>query len=238
MRIAVVDDESPARRELCHQIRSADPAAVIDEASNGAAALEMVCRNRYDLVFLDINLGDIIGTSIAVAVKKISEEARIVFATAYPEYAVKAFELGVSDYILKPFDPARVREIVLRCQAGSAPMAQKQVPGRFAAAHEGRIVLIDAGKIIYIESAARGVVVHTAEGDYSDKKTLGECEARLEGGAFFRIYKSYIVNLEYVAEIVPWYNKTTAVKMRGCGVCVLPVGRNRKNELYQRLNAL
>ncbi|MDY3868129.1 MAG: LytTR family DNA-binding domain-containing protein [Pyramidobacter sp.] len=237
MRIAVIDDESPARRELCHQIRSFIPEASIDEASSGGAALEMVCKTPYDLVFLDINLGDISGTSIAVAVKKINADAQIVFATAYPEYAVKAFELGVTDYILKPFDPERIRDVLERCQAGMAAFAQKTPVERFAAAHDGRIVLISTDTIISIESEARGVVVHTTDGDYTDRKSLRECEARLACEKFFRISKSHIVNLEHVVEIVPWYNKTVAVKMRALSQA-LPVGRNKKNELYQRLNAL
>lgn len=238
MYIAVIDDEHPARRELCHQIRSVEPSAVIDEADSGGAALELVCKKTYDLVFLDINLGDVNGTSIAAAIQKISKDTQIIFATAYPEYAVKAFELGVADYILKPFDPARVQEILLRCKTQAPQRSQAQAADRLAVSHNDRMVILNTAQIVYIEAAARGVIVHTTSGDYTDRKTLGECEMRLPQGKFFRIYKSYIVNLDYVVEILPWYNKTLAVKMQGFDNCLLPVGRDKKKVLYQMFNAI
>ncbi len=238
MNIAVIDDEHPARRELCHQIRSVDPSAVIDEADSGAAALELVCKKAFDLVFLDINLGDVNGTSIAAAIQKINKDAQIIFATAYPEYAVKAFELGVADYILKPFDPARVQEILIRCRSSAPTRSQAQAADRLAVSHNDRMVIVNTAQIVYIEAAARGVIIHTTSGDYTDRKTLGECELRLPQGKFFRIYKSYIVNLDYVVEILPWYNKTLAVKMQGFDNCLLPVGRDKKKVLYQMFNAI
>lgn len=91
MRIAVVDDERPARSELMHQLLELVPEAVVSEADSGAAALEMLSKDRFDLVFIDIDLGDIEGTVLVCTIKKLMPKARIIFATAYSQYAVLAF---------------------------------------------------------------------------------------------------------------------------------------------------
>ena len=98
MRIAVVDDERPARSELRHQLSELLPDAQIDEGESGAQALEMAGEVCYDLFFLDINLGDINGTVLVNALKNMQPNMKVVFVTAYSEYAVKAFELEVEDY--------------------------------------------------------------------------------------------------------------------------------------------
>ena len=104
MKIAVIDDERPARSELCHQLTALLPEAAIEEGDSGARALEMAGETAYDLFFLDINLGDINGTVLVNALRNMHPGMKVIFVTAYSEYAVKAFELGVEDYIMKPFD--------------------------------------------------------------------------------------------------------------------------------------
>jgi len=125
MKIAVIDDERPARKELIHQILSILPDSLIKEAGSGAAALELLEDQSFDLLFLDINLNDMEGTTLASAVKRMLPEAQIVFATAYSQYAVKAFELGVSNYILKPFDPERVRLVLEKCSRDLARLQKE-----------------------------------------------------------------------------------------------------------------
>ena len=105
MKIAVIDDERPARKELIHQILAAMPDSQIEEADSGSSAIDLISQKEFDLLFIDINLNDMEGTALASAAKKLLPHAQIVFATAYSQYAVKAFELEVNNYILKPFDP-------------------------------------------------------------------------------------------------------------------------------------
>ena len=102
MRIAIVDDERPARSELRHQIQELLKEAEIVEGDSGAAALQIAGDGKYELFFLDINLGDISGTVLVNAIHNMQPQAKIIFVTAYSEYAVEAFELGVEDYLLKP----------------------------------------------------------------------------------------------------------------------------------------
>lgn len=113
MKIAVVDDERPARSELSFLITDILPEAEILEAASGAAALELFLSTPdISLAFLDINLNDMEGTTLAAAMQKILPDVPVVFATAYSDYAVKAFELGAADYILKPIEPDRLRTVL------------------------------------------------------------------------------------------------------------------------------
>ena len=124
MRIAIVDDERPARSELRHQIQELLKEAEIVEGDSGAAALQIAGDGRYELFFLDINLGDISGTVLVNAIHNMQPQAKIIFVTAYSEYAVEAFELGVEDYVMKPFDTkelvARIKAVLRRYQASPA----------------------------------------------------------------------------------------------------------------------
>ena len=126
MRIAVVDDERPARSELKHQLLELLPDAQIDEGDSGARALEMAGEAHYDLFFLDINLGDINGTVLVNALKNMQPHMKLVFVTAYSEYAVKAFELEVEDYIMKPFDKKRLEKMLKKCEIKRNPLRVQQ----------------------------------------------------------------------------------------------------------------
>lgn len=112
MRIAVIDDEKYSRIELIHQIRQVIPHAEIAEAANGAQALKLLEKDAFDILFIDIHLGDMEGTTVAALARKLMPKATVVFATAYSDYAVEAFELRANDYILKPFNPNRIRQLL------------------------------------------------------------------------------------------------------------------------------
>ena len=106
MKIAVIDDERSARNELIYQILHTMPESEISEADSGSSALALMSENDFDILFVDIGLNDMEGTTLAAAARKLLPAAQIVFATAYSQYGVRAFELGVNNYLLKPFDPA------------------------------------------------------------------------------------------------------------------------------------
>lgn len=234
MKIAVIDDERPARRELMHQIMEFCPDSEIQEADSGATALELISQQNFDVLFIDINLNDIEGTALAAAAQKIQPQAQIIFATAYSQYAVKAFELGVSNYILKPFDPDRLKLVLEKCRKEltfSTPSGTE----RLAINVNRKIIMLDIEKIVYLETEGRGCIIHTMSGDYTDNTLLGEHEKRLLLHGFFRIHKSYLVNLHYITELFPWANNSLALKMQGFENNILPVGRERVRNLRQLL---
>ncbi|MDR1550370.1 MAG: LytTR family DNA-binding domain-containing protein [Hungatella sp.] len=243
MKIAVIDDERPARKELIHQILSILPDSLLKEADSGAAALELLEEESFDLMFLDIDLNDMEGTTLASAIRRMLPETQIVFATAYSQYAVKAFELGVSDYILKPFELVRVRRVLEKCSRELA-RSQKEKSAeeegilsfsanRMPICVNRTIILLDISQIVYIETCLRSCIIHTVSKDYTENQLLGEYEKRLVPYGFCRIHKSYLVNLNHIAEMFPWAGNSMAVKMQGFEQNILPVGREKVKHLRQ-----
>lgn len=241
MRIAVIDDEKYSRVELIHQIRQHLPQAEVAEAGNGAQAMALLEGQSFDILFIDIHLGDMEGTTVAALARRLMPEAKIIFATAYSEYAVKAFELRVDNYILKPFDPRRIRQVLDQClQPARQPAgnpAQGGCPDRLAISSNRHTILLDVDAITYIETdgSGRGCVLHTLTGEqYADNSPMSDFENRLKE-RFCRIHKTCLVNLAHIQDIFPWNNNSFALRVRGSGA-TLPIGRDRVKELRRRLS--
>lgn len=235
MRIAVIDDEKYSRVELIHQIRQQLPQAEILEAGNGVQAMALLERESFDILFIDIHLGDMEGTTVASLARRLMPKAKIIFATAYSEYAVTAFELGVDNYILKPFDPARIRQVLDQCRQVQPPAAG--AVNRLAISSNRHTILLDVDEITYIETdgSGRGCVLHTLSGEeYTDNSPMAEYESRLDGQGFYRIHKTCLVRLKYIQDIFPWNNSSFALRVRGSS-SPLPIGRDRVKELRRRL---
>ncbi len=252
MRIAVIDDERPARSELRHQLSEFLPEAVFEEGESGAQALEMAGGQTFDLIFLDINLGDINGTVLVNALQNMQPGTKIVFVTAYSEYAVKAFELGVEDYIMKPFDKKRLKKMLVKggfLNAGELPGKKETAAEerrdlrsvhlnkvrKTAINTAGRTIFVDVDEIVFIETYNRGCLIHTVKEEYFEGKTIGDFEKKLEGIGFFRCQKSYLINLNKVKEMFLWKNNGFAIKMEGYENHILPVGREKIKILRQLL---
>lgn len=239
MRIAVMDDEKYSRVELIHQIRQILPQAEIVEADSGAQGLKLLEKETFDILFIDIHLGDLEGTTVASLARRLMPEAKIIFATAYSEYAVQAFELRVDDYILKPFDPERIRQVLDHCvRDRSSGFRQSPDAFRLAVNNNRHTTLLDVDDITYIETdgSGRGCILHTLSGEkYSDSSSMSEFENRLGDYGFYRTHKTCLVHLKYIQDIFPWQNNGLALRVRGSSA-VLPIGRDRGKELRRRLN--
>lgn len=238
IKIAVVDDERPARSELKYQLMELLPEAEIDEGDSGAAALKLAGEGTYDLFFLDINLGDISGTDLVHAVQTMQPRARIVFVTAYSEYAVAAFELGVVDYVLKPYEKGRLKKVLDRCLAhdqGQTTAGKMKMPRKIPINSDGKTIFENVEDLVFLETYQRGCLIHTKKREYYEGKRIGEFEKRLGGGPFFRCHKSYLINLEKVREVFPWGNNSLGVKMEGYDKTVIPVGREKTKTLKSLL---
>lgn len=235
MKIAVIDDERPARKELIHQILSICPESEIMEGDSGKSALELFAHHLFDILFLDISLNDMEGTTLAAAARRMLPHAQIIFATAYSQYAVQAFELGVNNYILKPFDPERLRRILEKCRHDLEGEQKKELfPSHKLPISVSRtIILLDIRQIVFIETCCRSCILHTVTRDYTENQLLGEYEKRLSSCGFFRIHKSYLINLNYISELFPWANNSMAVKMQGFEKEILPIGREKIKQLRQ-----
>lgn len=241
IKIAVIDDERPARRELVRQIQGVVPDCMIREADSGAEALQLINReDDFDILFIAINLNNREGMTLAETAKKLLPGAKIVFATAYSQYAVKAFEMEIDDYILKPFDPERVRHVLEKCIRSEMQEQEEKktavtVPRIPVPVNHG-IRFLDVDQIVYAETQGRGILLHTKTGSYDVSQLLGDLEKKLQPYGFFRIHKSYLVNLECITELFPWSCNGLALKLKGYENTILPVGRERLKMLKQILN--
>ena len=223
MRIAVIDDEKYSRVALVRQIEGFLPHAEIFEAGSGAQAVELLEKHTFDILFLDIHLGDMEGTTIAALARRLMPQAKIIFATAYSDYAVRAFELRADDYLLKPAPAASAAPPVLH---------------RIAVNNNRSTTLLDTDEITYIETdgIGRGCILHTISGkSYPDTTSLGEYESRLGEQDFYRIHKTCLVHLRYIVSIFPWTGNSFALRVHSTD-SVLPISRERVRELRRRLN--
>lgn len=241
MHIIVADDELPARKELGHMLEQCLHDVKIEYADSGEAVLGMLKNSTVHVVFVDIHLGDMNGTSLASVIKKKYPNVLIVFATAYENYAVKAFDMEALDYITKPFDLERleqtVHKILEKQHNGSISklfdLTASYNPEKLPIARGKNVILIDIFSIVYIETNGKGVLIHTFSGDYAGNCSLNSYEQRLVDKSFYRIQKSYLINLKQLEEIVPWFNNGYCAKMKGFKDEMLPIGRSQIKELRQ-----
>ena len=165
MRIAVVDDERPARSELKYLVEQCEPEAEIAEADGSEEFLAMLENETFDVCFVDINLGGMNGTTLASMIKRKQPDTLIIFATAFQEYAVKAFEIGAVDYLLKPFDYERVKRAMERIHehikektAGSGYEI-----GKIMVNVGSSFQVVDVADIVFIETEKRSCKIHMTD---------------------------------------------------------------------------
>lgn len=248
LKTIIVDDEKPARDELIYLLQKIGEIEIVGEADNGEDAVELVLKERPDVVFLDIEMSHMDGLTVAKEILQVYSP-QIVFATAYDHYAVKAFELHAVDYVLKPFSEERLRDTMERIKK------LKKSPGedfnklldlldeqkntkinRIAVNHNGKMILLHPEDIIFIETQGRNCIIHSIKGDFTNSGFLGELEEKLKGYAFFRIHRSYIINLEKIKEVIPWFQNTYQVVMEGYDEQPIPVSRTNIKKFKEILN--
>ncbi|CAA9334381.1 MAG: Transcriptional regulator protein [uncultured Lysobacter sp.] len=217
----VAEDEALLRQSLVESLQRAWPQlSILAECEDGASALEALAEHRPDVAFLDIRMPGLTGLEVAAAAAQASPATRIVFVTAYDQYAVDAFERGAIDYLLKPVQPERLAATVQRLQArGVHPdatalatlLAQLQ-PARLradalppltwltaSAGRETRLILID--DVAYFRADNKYTTVVTAEGEALLRTPIRELLTRLDAETFKQIHRSTIVNLRAIAGI-------------------------------------
>ena len=228
MKIAIVDDERAARSELVFLLKCIWPYAEYIEADSGEAAKRIFDENKFNIIFLDINLGDISGVTLASYLRTTQPKAGVIFVTAYEEYAVKAFGLDVVDYILKPFDLERLKQIVGRLDNRGflGEQDRKTTADKLAVRGNESIILIEQEKIVFIEASQKNCLIHTLDKTYEENSSLTSLLSKLNENEFYRVQKSYAVNLNFIKEIIPSYNHGYALKMEGYESELIPVSRN------------
>jgi two-component system response regulator LytT len=256
MRISalVVDDEQPAREELCFLLSQAGDVEVVGQADNGIAALGLLEDLEPDVVFLDVQMPGLTGFEVARQVAARLTAPHVVFVTAFDQYAVDAFQVNAVDYLLKPVDPARLDQALGRARrrlesARSGELSREaleQIVDAVASRQTrraqvvvkvaDRMLLVQAEDVIYasVNEDEVSVVASQVMGT-SNYRTLDELQAQLDDKQFWRVHRSYLVNINKIKEIVPWFSRNYILRMRDARSTEIPVSRAQSKRLREYL---
>ena len=199
LRVLVVDDEALARRNLIVLLERDPDVATIAECGSGMEAVEAIRGSAFDLVFLDVQMPECDGFDVLELLGGKVPPA-IVFVTAYQEHALRAFEAGALDYLLKPFDDARLERALVRAKdkiAHYAPQASRPMD-RLVVKSRGQVLFVDVADIDWIEAAGYYACLHVGGAEHLLRRPLSELQVELKGARFVRIHRSVIVNLDRV----------------------------------------
>ena len=218
IRTLVVDDERYSREELIHLLKEHPSIEIIGEGETGEQAIMKAMQLEPDAIFLDAEMPVMGGMEAARAIRKLKKVPEIVFATAYPQFGAEAFRLDAVDYLLKPYDDGQLAETVARLEKRCLPAEEAKpvnTAGRLAVESEGEILYIHPNDIMYISREDKMSKVVTADREYEMKTAIKELEERLQAFPFFRIHKSYLVHLNYVQRLTPWFNGAYQLELKG-----------------------
>jgi len=199
MKALVVDDEELARRNVTVLLRNDPDVESIVECESGAEAIETIRRWQPDLVFLDVQMPECDGFDVLELLG--TDVPRIViFVTAYDEYALRAFEAGALDYLMKPFDDARFRRALHRAKErlGHRGTVEPSQPKRLAVKTPGRLLFVNVADVDWVEAANYYACLHVGKETHIIRRTLAELEGDLGEEAFIRIHRSIIVNVDRI----------------------------------------
>jgi two-component system response regulator LytT len=245
----LVDDERLACDELAYLLKDYPDIEVIGTARNGPEAVDLIEKLEPDLVFLDVQMPGLDGLGV---IRELRERnvtlPHFIFATAYDLYAVEAFRLEAMDYLLKPMDKERLAVSIERARravlekakpaAAEASAAQRQGPQRtkLLVKASNRNFIVDARDIIYatIQDGLITIVTTTMEGQ-SNYRTIEELHSNLDPDTFWRVHRSYLVNINRIKEVIPWFKSSYQLRMDDKKHTEIPVSRVQTKRLRSLL---
>ena len=262
----IIDDEQLAREELKYLLDSVGEVDVVAQATNGIEGVDLIEEHQPDMVFLDVQMPGLDGFAVLNKLKEhrqaqmrarpgaeLDPLPQIVFATAYDQYAVRAFDVNAVDYLLKPFDRKRVEQAVERVKAriaggpAAAPETQidallkllhrpqsAQQPAKLIVQAQSRLLLIDQADICYaaIDEGVIRVVTQNFEG-HSKCRTLEELLDLLDPATFWRAHRGFVVNINHIREVVPWFKSSYQLRMNDKKQTEIPVSRAQTRRLRE-----
>jgi two-component system, LytTR family, response regulator len=250
----IVDDEQPARDELAFLLKGIPEVEVVGQGRNGIEAVNLVRELNPQVVFLDVQMPGMDGFGV---IKRLLEKKLrlpfFIFATAYDNYALQAFEVNAIDYLLKPVAKTRLEKALLRVRRlveTSEPAGQKldrlmhmmeERPGarkgKVVVKSGNRLFLVDSDEIIYasIQDGVISIVTRELEGE-SNFRTVEELQANLDAKTFWRVHRSYLINVNRIKEVVPWFKSSYQLKMEDRKQTEIPVSRAQTRKLRELLN--
>jgi two-component system, LytTR family, response regulator len=249
IRAVIADDEALARKFIRRMLKDDPDVEIAGECGNGKETVAMIRKQNPDLVFLDVQMPEMDGFAVleSIGVERLPE---IIFATAYEQYAIRAFELHALDYLLKPFDQARFKDAIRhakerfrfeRQNEGRTQISallqsirnKSQYLDRLMIKAGGRITFLSTDEINWIEADDKYVHLHTGKISPMVRQTLSAMETQLDPRKFRRVHRSAIVNVERIKELQPLFSGEHSILLQDG--TKLTLSRNYKDKLFELL---
>ncbi len=249
IRALIADDEALARKFIRRMLKDDHDVEIVGECSNGKEAVAMIRKQNPDVVFLDVQMPEMDGFAVLESIG-IEQLPEVIFATAYEQYAIRAFELHALDYLLKPFDQARFKEAIKHAKERFRSERQNEGRMQISALLEsiknkpqyldrlmikagGRITFLNTDEINWIEADDKYVHIHTGKISPMVRQTLSAMETQLDPRKFRRIHRSAIVNVERIKELQPLFSGEHSILLEDG--TKLTLSRNYKDKLFELL---
>ncbi len=265
----IVDDEQLAREELQYLLEGASDIEVLAQGTNGIEAVDLIRSHHPDVVFLDVQMPGLDGFAVLKKLLDTGQDQplpQIIFATAFDQYAVRAFDVNAIDYLLKPFDRDRVLQAVERARKrleentpsanGDRPLdphtdpridtllrlieqgpASRHPRGKIVVQAQNRLLLVDQADLCFasIDEGTITVATPAFEG-HSRCRTLEELLEQLDPNLFWRAHRSFVVNINHIKEVVPWFKSSYQLRMGDRKHTEIPVSRAQTRRLRELFN--
>jgi len=241
LKTIIIDDEKLARDIVKKYASKIDSIEIMDECGNGFDGIKAITSQKPDLIFLDIQMPKLNGFEM---LELLEEKPKIIFTTAFDQYALKAFDVNAIDYLLKPFSQERFEEAVNKVIKEETTVVDKKINNlkshlddaiehidRVIVKHNQKINIIPIEKVIYLEAQDDYVMIYSDEGKFLKQKTMKYFEDHLDPKDFIRIHRSYIANITRIKEIELYDKDSYKVVLKD--TTKLPVSRTGYNKLKQ-----
>lgn len=242
----IAEDEQMARKELTYLLTQEDDVELCPSAETGEQLLQLYSEYEPDVIFLDIHMPGITGIEAAkqIIAQAVHYPPLFIFTTAYDDYAIQAFDMEAVDYLLKPFDELRFQKAMKRLRNQLLQRERKLMepyvsnqkssgPVKLLIDDGERTAVISPDMIYYALPHKRMLEIHMKDRVILSRMTLQELEKRLFGFPFFRTHRSYLVNLNYIKEITPWFNGTSNITLKDMEHIQIPVSRTARKMLFK-----
>jgi two-component system LytT family response regulator len=249
IRALIADDEALARKFIRRMLKDDHDVEIVGECGSGKETVAMIKKQKPDIVFLDVQMPEMDGFAVLESVG-IEHLPEIIFATAYEQYAIRAFELHALDYLLKPFDQARFRDAIKhakeRLRSGHENEGRTQISAllesiknkpqyldRLMIKASGRITFLSIDEINWIEADDKYVHLHAGKITPMIRQTLTAMETQLDPKTFRRVHRSTIVNVKRIKELQPLFSGEHSILLEDG--TKLTLSRNYKDKLFELL---
>ncbi|MCF3943664.1 LytR/AlgR family response regulator transcription factor [Oceanobacillus alkalisoli] len=242
IRAMIAEDEAMARKELMYLLQHEDDIIMSPHAETGEELIEQYQLHQPDVIFLDVEMPGMSGVEAAKYITKDEvKQPLFIFTTAYDEYAMDAFDIEAIDYLLKPYEEShfkralkRLRKALHSKELDKSASEPKVMTDKLLIDDGERMVVLSPESIYYAVPHKKQIEIHTLDKVIKSKLTLRELETKLNDESFFRTHRSYLVNLNHILEITPWFNGTSNVTLKDRKQTKIPVSRSASKILIKK----